>query len=98
MPRLGTLKLQRCRATSTRARVCKPAARAPRRLPRHPPTLTPVHPLLPRRRAEGNSNDGKVCRLCRGGTPGEGPAEGASGPAQEDRGRRRGKERDEDKT
>ena len=55
------------------------AARAPRKLPRQPPTLTPVHPLLPRRRTEGNSNDGKVCRVCRGGTPGEGPAEGASG-------------------
>ena len=53
-PRLGTLRLQRC----TRARVCKPAARAPRKLPRHPPTLMPVHHLLPRLRAGLNSNDG----------------------------------------
>ena len=42
-----------CRATSSTARRCQQAARAPRKLPRHPPTLTPVHQLLPRRRAEG---------------------------------------------
>ena len=47
-----------------------------------PPILTPGHQLLPRRRAEWDSNDGKTCRLCRGGTPGEGPAEGEPEPVK----------------
>ena len=50
---------------------------SPTQAPTAPPILTPVHQLLPRRRADLNSNDGKACRLCRGGSPGEGPAEGA---------------------
>ena len=63
-------------------------AQAPTQAPTASLTLTPVHQSLPWRRAGQDSYDGKACRLCRGGSPGEGQRRGCvggrtGGPRQE---------------